>query len=245
MKHQLSIVVLLGLLAACGGTDSEATTTSQSSDSAEQEDDRQSEPTADLAGDQSTSSDSAPPVDGDSASDDGVVIVNLGDLPAECRQIMGDFLREIEPIVNAIDWQNATLGSLDEFETTFDEPSNRLDVDMEASGCDQYNFGPETEDGMAFTIELARVEAPGVIGWLEFIRDLGDVGDPVDGVPADCDGAIAFVAELIENSSGMSEVPLAQFIGVTSVITTIQTECPPEQAAAFFADPAFVAWGDG
>jgi len=282
MKRRLSVLVVLGVLTACGGGSKEASPSSDSTDSTDSTlDQDSSDSTLDQdstnstidqdATEPETSDDPASPgdsdeaaVDGDSiepADDDGdpanatdddmtepdddtIMIDDVDDLPTECRQIMGDFLREIEPIVNAIDWQTATMASLQTLDTTFGEPSDRLDAAMAASGCDRYDFGPENDTDLEFTIELAKAEAPGVVTWLEFIRDL-NAADAPDGIPTDCEGAIAFVDELIERTSGMSEVPISQFTGVTGAMSTIQTECPTERWTAYFDDPAFQAWATG
>ena len=258
------MLVLVGVLAACGSSAKEATPTSDSSGSAEQTGDQPTEPATEPEAETA-----APTTDGEvdqpiepaddddnpaddlgndvrieNGDDDLVTIDDLDQLPAECRQIMGNFLREIEPIVTAVDWENATMGDLETFDTDFAEPSDRLDAAMEASGCDRFEFGPATDDGMAFTIELAQTDAPGVISWLEFIRDLGNLTGTALDVPTDCEGAIAFMSDLIAGSSGISESPLTQLPGVTSVMSTIQSECPPEQATAFFEDPALMAWSE-
>jgi hypothetical protein len=280
MKRRLSVLVVLGVLTACGSGSKEASPSSDSSDSTdstleqdtteqdttEQDTTEQDTTEQDASGDPASPGDSdegavdgdtiePPDDDGDPANDlgndvriepddDSIVIDDLDDLPAECRQIMGDFLREIEPIVNAIDWQTATMASLETLDTTFGEPSDRLDAAMAASGCDRYDFGPENDTDLEFTIELAKAEVPGVVTWLEFIRDLDATGAP-EGVPTDCEGAIAFVDELIERTSGMSELPITQFAGITSAMSTIQIECPTERSTAFFDDSTFQAWATG
>ena len=269
MKRRLSMLVVLGVLTACGGGSKEASPTADSSDSTDstlEQDTTDQDTTGQNTSDNpasvsdsdesDTDDDTTEPLndDGDPADatdddttepdDDTIMIDDIDDLPAECRQIMGDFLREIEPIVNAIDWQTATMASLETLDTTFGEPSDRLDAAMAASGCDRYDFGPESDTDLEFTIELAKVEAPGVVTWLEFIRDLDATGAP-EGIPTDCEGAIAFVDELIERTSGMSEVPISQFTGVTGAMSTIQTECPTERWTAYFDDPAFQAWATG
>jgi hypothetical protein len=277
MKRRLSILVVLGVLTACGGGSKEASPSSDSTDSTDSTLDQTEQDTSDEdtseqdTSEQDTSDDPASPGDSDQGTadgdtieppdddgdpanatdddstepdDDSIMIDDLDDLPAECRQIMGDFLREIEPIVNAIDWQTATMASLETLDTTFSEPSDRLDAAMAASGCDRYDFGPENDTDLKFTIELAKAEVAGVVTWLEFIRDLDATGVP-DGIPTDCEGAIAFVDELIERTSGMSQVPISQFTGVTSAMSTIQVECPTERSTAFFDDPTFQAWASG
>ena len=239
MKRQLTIAIVLAVLAACGGgaqADPPPPTT---------------EGVEDEVGAAETDSGSALNSDSESGRDpDSVTITEIDDIPDECRQIMGDFLREIEPMVEGIDWDTATVASLQLFEESFDEPSVRLEQALAGSGCDVYDFGPDEESGLEFSLALARQEAPGVVGYLEFIRDLFEGFDPDDqsddpGLPTDCDGAIAFVSDVVERTDNLSDLPVSDYVNVTAVLNTIQFNCPPDRAEQFYEGPVFAAWVAG
>ena len=55
----------------------------------------------------------------------------LDDIPQECRDLIGDFLREIEPLVSDIDWENATMADLERLGDVIEEPVSDMDVKME------------------------------------------------------------------------------------------------------------------
>ena len=262
MKRLLTIAIVSALLAACGGGDQADTQPvgtpapsagdqTSDGDAANSDED---EPT-----DQQTDTDSGGDTGGGDVGDvgdvgdddsDSVVITDIDDIPAECREIMGGFLREIEPIVEGIDWETATVAGLQEFEESFDEPSVRLEESLASSGCDVYDFGPDEENGLEFSLELARQEAPGVVGYLEFIRDLFQEFDPEDAgddpdLPTDCNGAIAFVSDVVEQTDNLSDLPVSEYVNITAVLNTIQFNCPPERAQAFYEGPVFAAWVAG
>ena len=252
MKRPLTIAIMLTVLAACGSGEQADTQPALTENDAVGHAPDQSTDPAD-AGSESDTSSGTGNSDSDSIADtnsDTVTITEIDDIPAECRQIMGDFLREIEPMVDDIDWDTATVAGLQEFEESFDEPSVRLEQALASSGGDVYDFGPDEENGLEFSLTLAREEAPGVVGYLEFIRDLfegfdPDIQDGDPGLPTDCDGAIAFVSDVVERTDNLSDLPVSEYVNVTAVLNTIQFNCPPEQAAQFYEGPAFAAWVAG
>ena len=56
-------------------------------------------------------------------SDDTIMVTDFSDMPPKCVELLGAFLRKLEPTVSAIDWDKATLA---EFETISDSIRNRL-----------------------------------------------------------------------------------------------------------------------
>jgi hypothetical protein len=258
-------VIVSAMLAACGsgdqadsqpvGTPAPGAGDQASDGDTASSDGGEGEPTGQQA-DTDTNSDPGDDPDTDAVGDtggdddgddpDSVVITDIDNIPAECRQIMSDFLREIEPIVAGIEWETATVASLQQFEESFDEPSVRLEQALASSGCDEYDFGPDETNGLEFSLALARREAPGVVGYLEFIRDLFQEFDPEDGgddpdLPTDCDGAIAFVSDVVEQTDNLSDLPVSEYVNITAVLNTIQFNCPPEQVQAFYEGPLFAA----
>jgi hypothetical protein len=123
-----------------------------------------------------------------------------------------------------------------------------LDDEMTAAGCDQYQFGPNDDLGFELALELARSEAPGVVGWLEFIKsvssDLDPNGQSAD-VPQDCEGAMDYVRNLVSTSATMMELPVSDVMAITGAMTTIQTKCTADQVNAFFTDEALTTWMGG
>ncbi len=242
MKHALSAVILVGVLAACGGSGSDSSTATTDVPA----------PTETTGPDVSTTVDTttAPSSVDDQAGDTtgGIVIDSLDAIPTECRQLMGDFLEEIEPAVSAVDWQSATLADMEALSASINESSTRLDAEMVGAGCDQYEFGADDDQGFEFAIDIANDVAPGTLGWLEFVRGLSaadGISPEASGAPADCDGAIAYITDIVEATDTMNDIQIAELMNVTNAMTTIQTECSIEQSTAFFEDPSIVAFFSG
>ena len=109
---------------------------------------------------------------GDGGEDDDVVIVDdVSELPPECVDLLADFLKLIEPAVSDIDWDTATLGDFqaisDELEGQFEE----MDARELELGCDNYDLSSD-QASMEAAIAIAEEEAPGAVGWLEFVASL-------------------------------------------------------------------------
>jgi hypothetical protein len=256
MKHGLTALILIGVLAACGGSSPDSSTATTDIQ-APTDTTNTTDPDVSTTVEAST----APSTDGaDQASDSaqgdtsgGIVIDSLDAIPTECRQLMGDFLEEIEPVVSAVDWQSATLADMEELSVSINESSARLDEEMVGAGCDQYEFGANDDQGFEFAIDIAKEMAPGTLGWLEFVRSLSTdfattpdgTSTEASGVPTDCDGAIAYIADIVDATDTMNDIQVAELMNITTAMTTIQTECPIEQSTAFFEDPAVVAFFSG
>jgi hypothetical protein len=257
MKHRLSVLVCIGLLGACGSNDAAApatTTAATTGDSTattaaptvpETTDATSAPDQTDGSSGGDMTTDSTDTSDG-SGNDGAIVITNLDDIPDECIDIMTAFLRDIEPVVSKVDWQTATMADLESLDTALSDQSTRVDDEMAKAGCNNFEFGADDQGGFALALELARTEAPGVVGWLEFIQQLSDGLNTGDGtsaaVPKDCQGAIDYVRGLVAKADTMFELPVAEVMSVTTAFATIQSECSAAEAAAFFDDPAFAAW---
>jgi hypothetical protein len=259
MRHRLSILVAVGLLAACGGSDSgdatrstpSSTETSDGAGTTIGQGDSGSDATTSTTGEPA---DTAQPADtSDSGNDDGATIVvgSLDDVPAECRELMATFLRAVEPLVSGIDWQTATIEDLQAIEADLAPTTEEMDQAMANSDCDKYEFGGDTADSFDLAIELAQSEAPGTVGWLEFFRSFADAFDPTaDGsagntdLPQDCDGLVAYLRNLMTQTDSVMELPAAELANVSSIAMSMSSECQAE-FAALYNDPAFAAWFDG
>lgn len=225
MKRIGCVVASLGLLvAACGSGDDE--------------------PAANDSGDQSIGATADEPAAGgaDDQQVDGFVagpIGSIGDVPEVCRQAMAGFLREVEPIVSPIDWQTATVADFAEITEDFEALSDDFERTFDSSGCGDLDFVDDNEFGLM--TEFARSEAPGTVGFLEFldaltagVASIGETGDdPADG-SADggsletCDDGIAFVQGLMDRYDAFVEVPAAELLKFTQVAALFLT-CTPEQ----------------
>jgi hypothetical protein len=174
--------------------------------------------------------------DGEDGEDGDVVIVDdVSDLPTECVDLLADFLKTIEPAVSDIDWDTATLGDFQAISDSLESQFTEMDAREIELGCDNYDLSSD-QAAMEAAIAIAEQEAPGAVGWLEFVASLSqepttDAADPA----LDCEGAIAYIDGLIASGSTMTDVPFSEVNRITGAITVITTECSPEQADEFLA----------
>jgi hypothetical protein len=242
------VLVSIALLASCGGGDDDEAadqpTTEEEASSAPAattEDDDAAENTDGASSLATTQAPASSATADDATGDDGepIQIDDFNDLPQECRDAFGDFLRVIEPTVGDVDWDTATMADFETLSEQLDTQSSEFDREMEAAGCNDYEVGESAESVRAM-IDFAEDEAPGAVGYLEFLASFmeglsGDGGPGAADVPADCDGAIAYMEDLIAEHGTMSELAMSEMMAVGQVMGVIQSECPTDQVSEFFA----------
>jgi hypothetical protein len=260
MKRIMSAVAVLGLVVgACGGGDdpaadaSEETSTETSDESAATADESTDTSDEETASDESSSEETTAEMtestaemtestdettddgsaDGDDGTDDGggTPIRSISDVPEACREEMAEFLRAIEPIVSSINWENATLNDFEAIAEEFEAISEEFEDASAAASCDDLEFVDENE--IELMIEFAQDEAPGVVGFLEFLdgmRSPGGSGEDAgsDGALETCDDALAFVQDLADTYDSMADVPASELIKMSQMSTAIMT-CTPAQ----------------
>lgn len=259
MARVAALLVSVSLVAACGGDDDDAAadTTVESATAAPEADEAAAETTAAPA---TTVADESPTTtasettiadepssmtDDELATDDEgdpIEIDDFDDLPSECRDLFADFLRQIEPIVSEVDWETATMADFEALTEELDVEGGSFDAQIAEANCDDYELG-ESPESIQAMIDFAEDEAPGAVGYLEylagFLEDLSGLDGGAEGagdsdVPADCDGAIAYVDALIAEHDTMMEMPVADMMSVSTAIQTISSECSPERSQEFF-----------
>ena len=232
---KLCLVVTAMLLAACGSdtTSEETTDVGDPASAATPADDAG----PDDGGDDNGASVSGPADEGDDSDRGTISVSSLDDIPQVCRDLMSDFLKDIEPIVSPIDWDNATLADFETISTEFEARADQFDADSDATGeCD--NIDMEDDDSFNLLIEFAQDEAPGTVGFLNFISEFVDAaatptGDTAAGDGFEtCEQAIAFMDGLMENYDSMEEVPVSELTTMADIVNVIST-CTPEQMTYF------------
>jgi hypothetical protein len=172
---------------------------------------------------------------GDGGEDDDVVIVDdVSELPPECVDLLADFLKVIEPAVSDIDWDTATLGDFQAISDDLEGQFEEMDARELELGCDNYDLSSD-QASMEAAIAIAEEQAPGTVGWLEFIASLSaDMSTEADP-SLDCEGAIAYIDGLIAEGSTMTDVPFSEVSRITQALGVITSDCTPEQADEFLA----------
>lgn len=171
---------------------------------------------------------------GDVETDDDVVIIDeLGDLPAECRNALADFLRAVEPLVSDIDWDNATMGDFEAINAELEDEGEVFDQTTE--DCGGFDFASD-EESMNAMIAFAEEEAPGTVGWLEFIGTIALAGGDTASAAMTCEDAIAYLDGLITGgATTMSSIPVSELAAVSGALNVITTDCDVEVMDEFLS----------
>lgn len=254
------------LVAACGSDDDEAGANDEAS--VEEESTTDSEPADDPtesadepepSDEAAASGDDSPAPDeedvDDNGDDDKIVIDDFDDIPDECVDLMAEFLRSIEDNVSGIDWETATIEDIEAMGDVLDVPTEDFDARMSQTGCDRYDIGVDDDQGLAFAIRIAEREAPGAVGWLEFIASFTGLGDTnADGegssagagdLPTDCEGTKNYLLDKAEEYGTIEAVPVNEFMTLSTAITNLTSQCTLEDVGAFYENPTITAFLDG
>ena len=73
-------------------------------------------------------------------SSDTINVNDFSEMPPQCIELLGKFLKKIEPTVSQIDWNKATVAEFEEFSKQFQTDADSFDADSSAAGCDKYNL---------------------------------------------------------------------------------------------------------
>lgn len=185
--------------------------------------------------------------DSTDTKDDPTTVSSIDDIPQVCQDLMADFLRDIEPIVSPIDWDNATMADFEQVGTDFEPIADKFDADSEATGqCDDIDMD---EDGsLDILVEFAEQEAAGTVGFLTFLSSFMDaVVGPVtgsgDAAFSTCDDAIDFIDGLMNDYESSADVPMSDLTAMAGIAGVMLT-CTPEQQA-YFTSPEVTAYLEG
>lgn len=267
-----SLAALTLVLAACGGDDDDSgsdaapAATAATDETDETGDDAGTDDAGtDDAGDGDDAATSDDGGDGGDDVDDGgdgddpVMVDSLDDVPQQCKDLMAEFLQSIEPVVSPIDWDNASLADFEQVATEFEAQAEAFEAATEAD--DDCNIEVEEADDFDLIVEFAGDVAPGTVQFLEFVSgfmsavapddaggdDAGDDGETAmpggDAAFEDCDGAIAYIEELMGEYGSMMEMPVDDIMAL-SEIGMVMMSCTPEQLE-FFNSPDVEAFFDG
>ncbi len=218
------------------------------------------EDTGDNGDDADANADAEDDGDGD---DDTIKVDDLKDIPDECLDIFSDFLKQIEPVVEDVDWENADVSSMEGIGEQLDSVASGMDEEMTAAGCDKYELSDE--NNMDTLIDLAKDEAPGTVAYFEFIKKLsegfnqtttppaddgddngGDGGDDAADLPTDCEGARDYIEGLMDKYDTMMDMPVTELSSIGTVTGTLTSACSANELQEFYSDPdvqAFMSAG--
>lgn len=167
--------------------------------------------------------------------------VDFADMPQECIDAVVGYLRAIEPAVEDVDFDTTTGEELEAMGTELDALSEDYTTAIEDLDCPDPSGSDE--DAFAAIIELAEQEAPGTVGYLQWVQGLATgFGDAE--VSGDCETDISALRAIIEENSSMSDLTMTEVVQVGSLVASVSTACTPERAEEFFAEPDVAAFLD-
>jgi hypothetical protein len=159
--------------------------------------------------------------------------VDFADMPQECIDALVGYLQTIEPAVEGIDFEATTGDDLEALGTELDELSEEYTTAIEDLDCPDPS-GTD-EEAFAAIIELAGREAPGTVGYLEWVQSLAaGFGDAETS--GDCETDITALRAIIDEKGSMSELTMGEVVQVGTLVGSIATVCSPERAEEFFAE---------
>lgn len=232
-KYLFGLLAAALLLAACGGGDggSDAASTTTGPDDAT---------TTTLA---STTTDA--PVTTVDDDDEGGPRVGLADIPQECLDAFSDFLRDIEPLVEDVDWSSASLATFEEVAISLEPATVQYEEALEGTQCDELEVDTTDEESFEYLISIAKDRAPGTVGYFEMIRDIVGVGGSSADASGDCETDIASLQAIIDQGGTMEDLTLVDITNIGNLATSITSSCSPERAAEFFSQPDFTDFMGG
>jgi hypothetical protein len=175
----------------------------------------------------------------EAAAEDSAGTVDFADMPKECIDALVGYLQAIEPAVEGVDFESTTGSELEAMGTELEALSEDYSTAIEDLDCPD----PAGSDDEAFAsiIELAEQEAPGTIGYLEWVQSFAaGFGDAETS--GDCETDISALRAIIDEYSSMSDLTMTEVVQVGSLVASISTTCSPERAEEFFAEADVAAF---
>lgn len=169
----------------------------------------------------------------------GAGTVDFADMPQECIDALVGYLQAIEPAVEGLDFASTTGEDLEALGSELEALSENYTTAIEDLDCPDPS-GSDEQD-FAAIIELAEQEAPGTVGYLEWVQSLAaGFGDAE--ASGDCETDIAALRAIIDENSSMSELTMGEVVQVGSLVASVSTACSPERAEEFFAEEDVAAF---
>jgi hypothetical protein len=232
---KLILVGAFALLAACGSSSNGVSVGTQP--------DAASDTTSASAATTPAADDTATTVAG---SSDTINVNDFSEMPPQCIELLGKFLKKIEPTVSQIDWNKATVAEFEEFSKQFQTDADSFDADSSAAGCDKYNLTGSDDKTFEQMAALAGTEAPGTLGFINFLKSLATAGTAAAAdVPTDCTGTIAAIEPFLTKGETMKDLTIADVTRLGQLMTAVSNNCTSDEASAFFSRDDVTAFISG
>ena len=178
-------------------------------------------------------------------SSDTINVNDFSEMPPKCIELLGKFLKKIEPTVSQIDWNTATVAEFEEFSKQFQTDSDSFDAESSAAGCDKYNLTGSDDKTFEQMAALAGTEAPGTLGFINFLKSLATSDAATADTPTDCTGTIAAIEPFLSKGKTMKDLTLADVSRLGQLMTAVSKNCTSDEANAFFSRDDVTAFISG
>jgi hypothetical protein len=153
-------------------------------------------------------------------------------MPEACIDALIGYLQAIEPAVDGVDFENLSVEELDAVSADVEDLSGEMTAEMEDLDCPD-PLGSDDE-AISAVIDLAEQEAPGAVGYLEWLAAFAAGFGEESGVSGDCETDITALEGIFAETGAMSDLTMTQVVEVGSLVASISTACSPERAEEFF-----------
>ena len=169
-------------------------------------------------------------------TDDTITVSDLSDMPPKCVELLGKFLKQIEPTVSKIDWDKATLADFEAFGDQFQAESDSFDTQTAARpAATSTTSRAPTRSSSSRWRRLRKARRPGPSGSSSSSARL----PPARPGPAVRCRLIATArsrrsSQFVKRGGTMQDLTMAEVTRIGQLITAVQTNCTSEQATALF-----------
>jgi hypothetical protein len=165
----------------------------------------------------------------------------LADMPEECIDALVTYLQAVEPAVEDVDFEDPTGPDIEALSSEIAELTQGATAEFESIECPDPLGGDDVARFEA-VIAIAEQEAPGTVGYLEWVAGLATGFGDSSEVSGDCETDITALQAIVGEGETMSDLTMTQVIEVGSLVASISTSCSPERAEEFFAEEDVAAF---
>jgi hypothetical protein len=146
------------------------------------------------------------------------------------------YLKEVEPFVEGVDFQNLTQEEMEPIFAQLEGVNTSYNETLAGTGCEDINVDIAAEDAQAKMLALAEDEAPGTVSYLTFLFSFAAIGSGDGGGVAsgDCETDIDKMQVWVDGDKNMSQLTMAEVPEVFTLLSAIQTECSVERFTDYF-----------
>jgi hypothetical protein len=179
--------------------------------------------------------------DPDEGEDNGSV--SIDDMPQECIDVFVNFLTAMEPALEDFDFETATANDMQELGVELEAVTSEYATEIEGLECP--DLESSDEEAFAAMIDIAEREAPGTVGYLEWIQSMATIDGSGGSATGDCESDIASLQSMIDSNTSMGELTMEEVVDFGALASSVSESCSAERASEFFSQEDVAAFMGG